>query len=164
MCVTFGDQVCGESISPHVAAIFLVFIQFLGSMVTGVSVDIVGRRPLLIGSMFLMSANLFGFGLYCWILQGYSLDSLSPRPVGVSDNLDWIPLTLVLLFMFFFSVGIGPISWLMVCMNISLMPMYTSLFVSFVILLTIFSFRSGKCFRWRAGMNNSSKYQGYFKV
>lgn len=40
--------------------------------------------------------------------------SLPPSYPGFGPSLDWIPLTCVLFFTLFFSIGIGPISWLMV--------------------------------------------------
>ncbi|CAG7732317.1 unnamed protein product [Allacma fusca] len=102
-------HVFGRSLNPHGAAIVVVFLQLLGSMTSGLLIDTAGRLPLLTLSNLFISGSFFGFGLYNWMEE-----SLPPSQVGFGPSLDWIPLTCVLFFTLFFSIGIGPISWLMV--------------------------------------------------
>lgn len=78
-------------------------------MTSGLLIDTAGRLPLLTLSIFFISGSFFGFGLYNWMEE-----SLPPSYPGFGPSLDWIPLTCVLFFTLFFSIGIGPISWLMV--------------------------------------------------
>jgi MFS family permease len=78
-------------------------------MTSGLMIDTVGRLPLLIVSNLFISGSFFGFGLYNWMEE-----SLPANYPGYGPSLDWIPLTCVLFFTLFFSIGIGPISWLMV--------------------------------------------------
>ncbi|XP_021947899.1 facilitated trehalose transporter Tret1-like [Folsomia candida] len=107
--VPIFKQVFGRSLHPHGAAIVVVLLRLLGSMTSGLLIDTAGRLPLLILSNLFISGSFFGFGLYNWMEE-----SLPPNYPGFGPSLDWIPLTCVLFFTLFFSIGIGPISWLMV--------------------------------------------------
>ncbi|CAG7732625.1 unnamed protein product [Allacma fusca] len=102
-------NVFGSSLNPHVAAIIVVFLQLLGSMTSGLLIDSAGRLPLLTVSNLFISGSFFGFGLYNWMEE-----ALPPSHPGFGPSYDWIPLTCVLFFTVFFSIGIGPISLLMV--------------------------------------------------
>ncbi|XP_055551049.1 uncharacterized protein LOC129733305 isoform X2 [Wyeomyia smithii] len=101
--------------NPHGAAIAVGFVQLLASMLSGLLIDTVGRIPLLIVSSVFMSLALASFGSFVYYGHtnkllasvNYDLDA----PVG---NNDWIPLLCVLVFTVAFSLGISPISWLLV--------------------------------------------------
>ncbi|XP_055642955.1 facilitated trehalose transporter Tret1-2 homolog isoform X2 [Toxorhynchites rutilus septentrionalis] len=101
--------------NPHGAAIAVGFVQLLASMLSGLLIDTVGRIPLLIVSSVFMSLALASFGSFVYYGQtnkmiataNFDLDA----PVG---NDDWIPLLCVLVFTVAFSLGISPISWLLV--------------------------------------------------
>lgn len=74
-------------------------------------VDTAGRLPLLIASSVFMSISLAGFGSFCY----YREHKRSGEDVtaGLGD-LDWIPLLAVLVFHIAFSIGISPISSLLI--------------------------------------------------
>lgn len=91
------------SFNPHLAAVVTGSIQLLASCVSGILCDIIGRLPLLILSTALMSSALAGFGCYSY----YFHDNLA-------SNMDWIPLMCVILFVCSFSLGMNPISWLLI--------------------------------------------------
>ncbi|KAL1390350.1 hypothetical protein pipiens_012412, partial [Culex pipiens pipiens] len=101
--------------NPHGAAIAVGFVQLLASMLSGLLIDTVGRIPLLIVSSVFMSLALASFGSFVYYghtnkllaTANFDLDA----PVG---NNDWIPLLCVLVFTVAFSLGISPISWLLV--------------------------------------------------
>ena len=94
---TFGDM------NPHMVAVITAVVQLLASMASGVFADRFGRKPLLVSAGMTMAITLSGFALYSYVCQ------LKP-----SGNLDWMPLILILAFEASSSIGIQPISWLMV--------------------------------------------------
>ena len=98
-----------KPMNPHWAAVATGSVQLLASGASGILSDVFGRLPLLIVSTALMSAALAGFGLYSYC-QTASVDSA----LYFESHLDWIPLVCVLTFVAAFSLGMNPISWLLV--------------------------------------------------
>ncbi|XP_068083495.1 facilitated trehalose transporter Tret1-like [Anabrus simplex] len=104
---TFGGM------NPHGGAVAVAFVQLLASLLSGLLIDTVGRLPLLIASSMFMSMALAGFGSFAYYEDvhrgrgGFSHMGLSPQH-------DWIPLLCVLVFTVAFSLGISPISWLLI--------------------------------------------------
>nr|CAH7730484.1 unnamed protein product [Callosobruchus chinensis] len=76
------------------------------SAAVAVAVDSAGRLPLLVASSVMMTMALASFGSFSYYKE------TSPRTGA--PHLDWIPLLCVLLFTVAFSLGISPISWLLV--------------------------------------------------
>ncbi|XP_014474026.1 PREDICTED: facilitated trehalose transporter Tret1-like [Dinoponera quadriceps] len=96
-------QESGSSISPDIASIIVSLVQTVMSVVAAVIVDRAGRKPLLIFSSGVMSVSLVALGLYFKIkVNG-----------GDVSTLGWLPLTSLALFMIAFSVGLGPIPWML---------------------------------------------------
>ncbi|CRK93140.1 CLUMA_CG006476, isoform A [Clunio marinus] len=77
----------------------LVGATFLGSVL----VDKFGRKILLVMSSVVMSITLITFGLYFYLLDIES---------SAVDSLSWLPLTSLCLFLVFYSIGYGPLPWL----------------------------------------------------
>lgn len=100
---TFGGM------SPHGGAIAVAFVQLLASLLSGLLIDTVGRLPLLIASSVFMSMALAGFGSFA-----YYMDAQGDRGAAMGGSHDWIPLLCVLVFTVAFSLGISPISWLLI--------------------------------------------------
>lgn len=96
---TFGGT------NPHSAAVAVAVVQLLSSLLSGLLVDSAGRLPLLVASSVLMTLALASFGSFAYY------EAANPKTV---PNLDWIPLLCVLVFTVAFSLGISPISWLLV--------------------------------------------------
>lgn len=80
-------------------------VQLLSALLSGLLVDRAGRLPLLVGSSVMMSLALASFGSYCYYEDAHR---------GSLSQLDWIPLLCVLVFTVAFSLGISPISLLLV--------------------------------------------------
>lgn len=99
--------------SPHGGAIAVGFVQLLAAMLSGLLIDTIGRIPLLITSSVFMTLALASFGSYAYYEQTnkHIVASLEMENGGSSD---WIPLLCVLIFTVAFSLGISPISWLLV--------------------------------------------------
>ncbi|PNF25221.1 hypothetical protein B7P43_G13877 [Cryptotermes secundus] len=97
--------------NPHGGAVAVGFVQLLASCVSGLLIDIVGRLPLLIASSMFMSMALAGFGSFA-----YYEDVHKENRNGclIAAQHDWIPLLCVLIFTVAFSLGISPISWLLI--------------------------------------------------
>ncbi|XP_047510610.1 facilitated trehalose transporter Tret1-like [Pieris napi] len=106
---TFGGM------NPHSAAIAVSFVQLLASCLSGLLIDTVGRLPLLIVSSVLMSMALAGFGSYAYYEEVHRNQRIQNvmfhQTVGQND---WIPLLCVLVFTIAFSLGMSPISWLLI--------------------------------------------------
>lgn len=95
-----------DGTNPHGAAIAVAVVQLLSSLLSGLLVDRAGRLPLLVASCVLMSLALASFGSFAYYEEAHHPKAL--------PQLDWIPLLCVLIFTVAFSLGISPISWLLV--------------------------------------------------
>lgn len=112
------------SLDAHAAAIIVAFVQLLASITSGLLIDQVGRLPLLIASSSLMTVALASFGTFQYfVVNGVKTATASAGGGGGgeagdvmlgNENLDWIPLVCVLIFTVAFSVGVGPIAWLLI--------------------------------------------------
>lgn len=96
-------QASGSSMSPEIASIVVTTVQMVMSGVAAIIVDRAGRKPLLIFSSSVMTASLVALGLYF---------NIKATGNDVSD-LGWLPLTSLTLFMISFSIGLGPIPWML---------------------------------------------------
>lgn len=95
-----------SGMNPHGAAVAVALVQLLSTLLSGLLVDTAGRLPLLVASSVLMSLALAAFGSYAYYEDVH-------RHV-LAGQLDWVPLLCVLVFTVAFSLGISPISWLLV--------------------------------------------------
>ena len=113
-----------SGMDPHGAAVIVAFVQLLASITSGLLVDTVGRLPLLIASNLFMTLALAAFGTFIYV-EGGSLVNGNPSATSLvmtaatvtadsSHSLDWIPLVCVLIFTVAFSIGVGPIAWLLI--------------------------------------------------
>ncbi|XP_063630328.1 facilitated trehalose transporter Tret1-like [Cydia splendana] len=105
---TFGGM------NPHGAAIAVSFVQLLASCLSGLLIDTVGRLPLLILSSVLMSMALAGFGSYAYYEEVHRNQRIQNVMFHQTGQNDWIPLLCVLVFTIAFSLGMSPISWLLI--------------------------------------------------
>lgn len=98
--------------NPHGGAISSSVVQLLASCLSGLLIDTVGRLPLLMISGVLMSIALAGFGSYAYYEEVFRkcTDIIHTEP----GSYDWIPLLCVLTFTTAFSLGISPISSLLI--------------------------------------------------
>lgn len=96
-------EASGSSLSPEVASIVVAAVQMVMSGVAAVIVDRAGRKPLLMISSGAIAASLVALGLYF---------NLQKSDSDVS-SLGWLPLTSLTLFMVAFSIGLGPVPWML---------------------------------------------------
>lgn len=97
-------QAANVAIEPEVATIILGGMQILGTLFASLMLDRVGRRVLLLASGTAMFASVLTLGIY--------LQLLSNAPDQVSA-LGWLPILALSLYVTMFSVGFGPIPFLM---------------------------------------------------
>ncbi|CAG4995479.1 unnamed protein product [Parnassius apollo] len=98
--------------NPHGGAIATSAVQLLASCLSGMLIDNIGRLPLLMISGVMMSIALAGYGSYAYYMAIFmnSTDLTQTEPAAY----DWIPLICVLTFTIAFSLGISPISSLLI--------------------------------------------------
>lgn len=97
-------EAAGTSLNSFIENIILAGVQVFATILAALFIDRLGRRILLIFSALVMSVAAFGLGTYFWIL---SHDPSEAHAIG------FLPLSSLCVFIFAFSVGFGPIPWLM---------------------------------------------------
>ncbi|CAL7946279.1 unnamed protein product [Xylocopa violacea] len=96
-------EASGSSMAPDLASIVVALVQLVMSGVAALIVDRAGRKPLLMISTSIMSASLIALGYYFKLKDGG--DDVSA--------LGWLPLTSLIVFMVAFSIGLGPVPWML---------------------------------------------------
>jgi SP family facilitated glucose transporter-like MFS transporter 8 len=96
-------QSAGSDLEPDTQTIIVGVIQVVFTFISTLVIDRLGRRILLIISDLVMAICTLLIGVYFYLLTHQD----------VSD-LGWLPLTSVCLFIVAFSLGYGPIPWMMV--------------------------------------------------
>lgn len=71
----------------------------------GLLVDKLGRKVLLMISIVSMTFMLIALGVYFYLLE---------NDYEVVDSLAWLPLTSLCIFLITYSVGFGPLPWLLI--------------------------------------------------
>ncbi|XP_019754526.2 facilitated trehalose transporter Tret1 isoform X1 [Dendroctonus ponderosae] len=94
-------QQSGGSLSPGQCSILVGAVQVIASLITTVLIDRAGRKILLTVSSLAMSICLAALGLYFYFSNFMNLRALS-----------FVPLVSVTGFMASFSIGFGPIPWM----------------------------------------------------
>jgi SP family facilitated glucose transporter-like MFS transporter 8 len=93
----------GSTLDESLCSIIVGVVQVIMTLVSSVLIDRAGRRILLIQSSLIMGICLIVLGVYF---------NLKDRGTDVS-NIGWIPLGCVVIFIIVFSLGFGPIPWMM---------------------------------------------------
>lgn len=94
----------GTSIDAKISTIIVGSIQVVSTFVSSLVVDKLGRRLLLLVSIVVMGICLCGLGVFFY-LKDEGSDAI--------DSLEWLPITSLCVFMVAFSLGFGPVPWLM---------------------------------------------------
>ncbi|KAH8327265.1 hypothetical protein KR074_008859, partial [Drosophila pseudoananassae] len=93
----------GASLPGKYASIIIGVTQVVSTFVAVVIIDKAGRRILLIISGLLMAVTTALLGVYFF---------LSEHSPGSMDNFGWLPIASICIFIVFFSIGFGPVPWL----------------------------------------------------
>lgn len=91
----------GGFISPGSCSILVGTVQVIATLVSTILIDKAGRKVLLVVSDFVMCISLATIGLYFYLEKVIDLSAYS-----------FIPVTSVASFIIFFSIGFGPIPWM----------------------------------------------------
>jgi len=91
----------GSTISPDIAAIIVGAVQVLATYASTILVDRAGRRALLMVSCGVMSICLAVLGVYFYL-------GTHNHDVSV---VSWLPLAALALYIVVFSLGMGPLPW-----------------------------------------------------
>lgn len=92
-------------IKPELATIIIGVMQVVATFVSTVIVDRVGRRILLLISDSVMALCTLALGIYFY-LQDDNAENVK--------NLGWLPILALVVFIICFSLGLGPVPWLMI--------------------------------------------------
>ena len=92
------------SFNSFVENILVASIQVVATCIAAVVIDRAGRRIMLLGSSFFMFLAQVALGTYFW---------LSIHNPATAKTIEFLPLLSLCVFITFFSVGFGPVPWLM---------------------------------------------------
>lgn len=96
-------QSAGSNIDPVIATIIVGVVQTIATYISSLLVERAGRRLLLLQSCVIMGVCLIVLGVY-FKLQAAAFDVAA---------FGWLPLVCLVLFIISFSMGFGPIPWMM---------------------------------------------------
>ena len=100
----------GSEMNSNLCSIVVGVVQVLATIVSGIFVDRVGRRILLLVGQVFMALPLLVLGVYFHLKE----DGVGEGThVAVTDSLAWLPVVCLVVFISAFSLGIGPLSWTM---------------------------------------------------
>jgi facilitated trehalose transporter len=94
----------GGSVDSNLSSIIIGLANFIATLGSNMVIDRVGRKVLLNISGFFMAISLGALGVF-FILQHLEHDL---------EHVGWLPLTTFIVYIVAFSIGYGPIPWLMV--------------------------------------------------
>lgn len=109
-------QSANTGIAPELATIYVGIMQVVGTIIASLIVDRVGRRVLLLVSVSVMAACKALLGVY-FVLQTTSTvvgADGGESVLMVSVLPGWLPVFALCVYMVVYSLGVGPIPWLMV--------------------------------------------------
>ncbi|XP_043641561.1 facilitated trehalose transporter Tret1 [Drosophila teissieri] len=93
----------GSGISGSDSTLIIGVTQVTSTLVAVAIIDKAGRRILLVISGILMAISTALMGVY------FQLKESNP---GSMDNFGWLPISSICIFIVFFSIGFGPVPWL----------------------------------------------------
>ncbi|GJQ67402.1 putative high-capacity facilitative transporter for trehalose [Trypoxylus dichotomus] len=97
-------SMAGSSIPPHLCTIIVGIVNFISTFIATVLIDKLGRKVLLYISGASMGITLTVLGAYFYLLHiKYDIEGYG-----------WIPLMSFVIYVLGFSLGFGPVPWLMV--------------------------------------------------
>lgn len=97
-------QSAGAAVNPNTATIIIGGIQFVSTVLSYFTVNRIGRRITLITTFSIMAMSLICFGIFFYLHEHHPT---------ASENLGWLPLLSMGMFIISFSFGPGPLAWLL---------------------------------------------------
>jgi facilitated trehalose transporter len=102
--VPIAETIAGKDIDLHTVSVVTAIVPLVALMISSNFVDRIGRRLLLLTSTTLMMLSALALG-FCFYVQ-------AGEEERVAQKLIWFRLLSFLTYIFGFSIGLGPISWL----------------------------------------------------
>ncbi|KAF5279759.1 hypothetical protein FQA39_LY05449 [Lamprigera yunnana] len=96
----------GAKIDPKIATICVGAFQVIATFVSSLIVDKLGRRMLLISSDFMMAFSTIGLGLFFTFKDRHIISN------DILNMLGLLPVVALCVFVIMFSIGLGPIPWI----------------------------------------------------
>ncbi|CAB3239917.1 unnamed protein product [Arctia plantaginis] len=96
-------KMAGSSVDENLCSIIIGIVNFISTFIATVIIDRLGRKVLLYISSIAMICTLVTLGAYF-----YMMDSGADI-----SNYGWLPLACLVIYVLGFSIGFGPIPWLM---------------------------------------------------
>ncbi|KAH8354983.1 hypothetical protein KR093_003276, partial [Drosophila rubida] len=93
----------GSTIDSHLSAIIVGVVNFMATLIATFIIDLAGRKMLLYISAIAMSMTLLVLTAFFYVKS---------NGVNMSD-ISWVPLVSFMIYVLGFSMGFGPIPWLM---------------------------------------------------
>ena len=113
-------QNAGGKFDANICSIVVGVIQVTGTSISVLVVDKFGRRRLLILSELFISFAFCMLGTFFFLKESYHSNCQTPDSCDdkfvtaeTVDNLAWLPLTSIVLFTVAYSMGMGPLPWLL---------------------------------------------------
>ncbi|GFT29059.1 facilitated trehalose transporter Tret1 [Nephila pilipes] len=97
----------GSSVNPQIASSVVAAVQVVATVFGGILMDKTGRKKLYMISGSCMSVSFFILGLYSYLTTKTNKTAVDFHLYG------WIPLVTLMMYMFAFSLGVGPIPFVM---------------------------------------------------
>ncbi|KAL4143709.1 hypothetical protein QTP88_006006 [Uroleucon formosanum] len=94
----------GSNMSPNTCTIIVGVVQLLMTVVSFTTIDKSGRKALLVLSGLLMANCYMGLGGFFLIKTHY---------LELASKLNWLPLVCIAVYISAFSIGYGPVPWIM---------------------------------------------------
>lgn len=96
-------EMAGSTIDKNLASIIIGLVNFASTFIAAAIIDKLGRKLLLYISSVTMIITLVALGAYFYV-----------RDIGIDVSaFGWLPLASLVLYVLGFSIGFGPIPWLM---------------------------------------------------
>lgn len=96
----------GSTLAPKEASIIVGAMQVVATLVSSLIIDRLGRRVLLLTSASIMGLCCMLLGVFFNLKDHETLDEEGLKNIG------WLPITSLSLFIIVFSLGFGPIPWM----------------------------------------------------
>ena len=103
----------------------------IGNIVTVASIDKFGRRILLLVSSLFIGLSMASVGGF------FHLAETQGKEAPIVEQLGWLPLASFIIFIFVFSIGLGPVPWVLL---VELMPLESMVSFFLNTLKYLFSF------------------------
>jgi len=99
-------ETAGTTLDKHLCAIIVGTANFASTIAANLVIDKVGRKVLLIISDVLMAASLVVLATFFYLKE-------EPEFGFLTQDFGWVPLVSFIVFVSSFSLGLGPVPWIM---------------------------------------------------